>query len=96
MTCKKEKMTQSLINNGRSGHSADERFDATPKWVCGDEFRPRPENVSGANRVELARMKCDGTQMTVIYDSSEKMFVDAVNGQTYIPGAIEIKIVEIK
>jgi len=89
-------MTQSLINQGMEGNSNRDKLKATPKWVCGEDFKPRPMNESGANRVELARMKCDGTHMTVVYDWDSKLFVDAVTQQTYIPGAIEIKIVEIK
>ena len=88
-------MTQSLINNGREGNSND-KFNATPKWICAEDFKPRPKNESGANRVELARHRETKEQMTVIYDDVNNVFVDAVTCQTYIAGALEIKIVEIE
>lgn len=88
-------MTQSLRNNGREGNGND-RYNARPKWICAEDFKPRPANESGANRVELARHRETKEHMTVIYDHENKVFVDAVTCQTYIPGALEIRIVEIE
>jgi hypothetical protein len=89
-------MTQSLIDNGKEGNSSKEKFEATPKWICAEDFKPRPENETGANRVELARHKETGEHMTVVYSHADETFVDAVTCQVYIPGALEIKIVEIR
>jgi hypothetical protein len=89
-------MTQSLLNNGIEGNSND-RLNATPKWVCGTEFKPRPENnYSGASRVEKARKKTDGTQMLVVYSKDRNSFIDYATQEEYTRGALEIKITEIK
>lgn len=89
-------MTQSLINNGREGNSPSDKFKAEPKWICAEDFKPRPENESGANRVELARHKETKEHILVIYDMDNGVFVDSKTCQTYIPGALEIKITEIQ
>lgn len=89
-------MTQSLINNGIEGNTNKDKFKAVPKWICAEEFKPRPENVSGANRVELARTKCDGTHLTVIYNKETGMFIDSNTLESYTPGALEIRITEIQ
>jgi len=91
-------MTQSLLNNGiEKNTNKGGDLKATPKWICGEDFKPRPRNESGLDRVELAREKCDGTQMTVVYDHESKMFtrIDDSSYCKYAPSALEIRIVEI-
>ena len=51
-------MTQSLLNNGKEKNLGD-KLNANPKWVCGEDFKPRPLNQSGVPRVEMARERED-------------------------------------
>jgi hypothetical protein len=94
---KKKQMTQSLINNGKEGnHSPNEELKATPKWICAEDFKPRPCNISGAARVELARYKETGEHFLVIYDKDRNQFINRDTCREIAPGSFEIKITEIK
>ena len=71
-------MTQSLLNNGKEKNLGD-KLNANPKWVCGEDFKPRPLNQSGVPRVEMAREReCPegGEHFLVIYDPSNKTFTN--------------------
>lgn len=72
-----------------------DRINARPKWICAEDFDPKPKNVTGLPRVELARNKDNGTNFLVIYDCVNRTFTDRDTGEVYSPGALEIKIIEL-
>lgn len=88
-------MTQSLINQGREGNHPNDNLQAVPKWICAEDFKARPLNISGAPRMELAREECSETQFLVIFNPETGSFTDRCTGEEYTPGALEIRIVEI-
>lgn len=91
-------MTQSLRNNGiEKNTNKGGNLTATPKWICGEDFKPRPKNKSGLDRVELARDCETGTHMTVVYDYESEMFtrIDDASYCKYSPSSLEIRINEI-
>jgi hypothetical protein len=92
---KKQGMTQSLINEGLEGNN-QEYLKARPKWICAEDFKPRPLNESGANRVELARHKETKEHLLVIYDRENRTFTDSKTCEVFLPGGLEIKINEIE
>lgn len=89
-------MTQSLLNQGKEGNSPSEYLYATPKWICAEDFKARPLNESEAPRLELVRKKTDGEQFLAIYNPTTGEFQDRCTCELYSPGALEVRIVEIK
>lgn len=88
-------MTQSLLNQGKDSNKFGDRLHANPKWICADDFRPRPQNQSGAPRMELARKDC-GEELLVIYDPVTGTFTDRDTGEELTSKSLEIRIVEIE
>lgn len=88
-------MTQSLIDKGDLA-SPDDRMNATPKWICGSKFNPRPENISELPRVELVRRKEDKVQFLAVWVRDFKMFESVDTCERYTADSVEVKIVEIK
>ncbi len=89
-------MTQSLLNKGMEGNNPSDDFNANPKWICAEDFKPRPKNVSGVSRMELARYKESGEQFLVVYNTETKTFHDRCSCEEIPAGSLEIRIVEIR
>ena len=71
-----------------------DRINARTKWICAEDFDPKPLNISGLPRVELARDKETGTQFLAIYNEETKTFTDKDTCREYGLGGLEIRINE--
>jgi hypothetical protein len=89
-------MTQSLINQGREGNHPNDNFNAQPKWICAEDFKERPGNATGVPRMELARKKTDGEQFLAIFNPETGTFTSRCDCEEYTPGALEIRVTEIR
>lgn len=89
-------MTQSLLNDGLTGNNHTDKLRANPKWVSGEEFRARPVNASGADRVEQVRKKDTKEQFLAIRNKDTGMFKRKGTSLEYTPGSLEVRIIEIE
>ena len=70
-------------------------INARTKWICAEEFDPKPLNISGLPRVELSRDKGTGTQFLAIYDDQTGTFTNRDTAEEYTAGALEIRVNEL-
>jgi hypothetical protein len=70
-------------------------INARDKWICAEEFDPKPLNISGLARVELARDKETGTQFLAIFDEETGTFTNKDTCEEYTAGALEIRVNEL-